>query len=118
MRHDKLVRKKVCNYFVFFDPLGPAPQYRFPKTKPAPAEVETTINLFTERPKMFLIKTVQKASGGALISGAAVIAAELISVRLNMPDQKKELIICLTAMITGICQGAINLFKHWPRKGR
>jgi len=67
---------------------------------------------------MFLIKTVQKASGGALISGAAVIAAELISRRLNMPDQKTELIICLTAMITGIGQGAINLFKNWPRKGR
>jgi len=117
MRHDGLVRKKVCNYFVFFDPLCPAPQYRFPKTKPAPDAIETTINLFTERDKMFVIKTVQKASGGALISAAAVICAEIISRKMNMPDQRTEIVICITALLTGGFQGLINLVKHWPRKG-
>lgn len=113
MRRDGLVRKKVSNYFVFYDPLGPAPQYRFPIIEPAPA-----VQTLTERPKMFVVKTVQKIGGGALISGAAVIAAELISRRLNMPDQKTELLVCITALFTGIGQGIINLFKHWPKKGQ
>jgi len=112
MRHDGLVRKKVCNYFVYFDPLGPAPQYRFKAIAPAPE-----ITPLTERPKMFVVKTVKKVGGGAAIAAASVITAEIISRRLNMPDQRTEIVVCITALLTGAFQGIINLSKHWPRKG-
>lgn len=111
MRHDGLIRRKVRNYFVYFDPLGPAPQYRF---KPAPAVIQP----LTEGKSMFAIKTIQKTTGGAAIAGASVIVAEIVSRKLNIPDMRTELVICITAILTGAAQGLINLAKHWPKRAQ